>query len=236
MIRMTLLGALLFGIPLFASPVTFTIVGTYGSVTVGGAPSGVPVSGSSFILQFSTLGSSPLPPSGLYPFWTLPTTGGTYTNNGTTTNLIAYNRFGGPADNLGLPAAGNPSVYLQDGGLYVSFQLSGFPQSLLDLSLVGPSLYSGGASPSNPPDITIGTFSLSAFQNGASVSSNQGANALWYATIVGAATLTTSPSKSTSTSTSPEPSTGILFLVGVYVLHRRIHKMRPLRSWGMGRD
>jgi hypothetical protein len=223
MIRMTLLGALLFGIPLFASPVMFTIVGTYGSSTVSGAPPGVPVSRSSFILQFSTLGSSPLPPSPLYPFWTFPTTGGTYTNNGTSTNLIPYNRFGGPADNLGLPAISNPSVYYQDGGLYVSFQLSGFTQSFLDLSLVGSSLYSGGANPSNPPDITIGTFLLSAFpggtfQNGASVLFSQGASASWSATIVGTATLTIA--------TSPEPSTAILFLVGVYVLHRRIHKIR----------
>src|ERR1035437_6440918 len=86
---LTLLCVLLFGIPLSAASVTFTVTGTYGSVSIfnGSGPAlppvvAPPVEGSSFMLQFSTLDTSPYPPSSMYPFWTFPVAGGAYHNNG----------------------------------------------------------------------------------------------------------------------------------------------------------
>jgi hypothetical protein len=198
-----LLGVLLFGMPLSAASVTFTVTGTYGSVSILNNPPSVnypfsvvpPVENSSFTVQFSTLDSSPYRGDPVYPFWLFPVADGTYTNNGITTNMTAK------ALGLGLFSNNNPGLSYEGGGLWIQFQLSAF--DVLTFQLVGPVLYTAGDSPTNPPLITSGTFQLSAFQNGTAVQYDQDANHEWRANIVGTATLTT---------TTPEPSTGIVLI------------------------
>jgi hypothetical protein len=156
------------------------------------------------MLQFSTLDSSPQRGDPLYPFWLFPVADGTYTNNGIATDMTAISRVNGTFLSLSLPPNNDPACGGLGCDLHIQFNVGGLGVfDSFGIDLVGPMLYTGGDSPTNPPLITSGTFQLSAFQNGTAVGYDLGANYEWSAHIVGAATLTT---------TTPEPSTGIVLM------------------------